>query len=200
MTISNIRITLNDGRTNCKARVSIVLDNCIAIHQIQIINGKKGMFVAFPEWKDKEKGFVNLIHPINTWTRKYIEIEILNAYYKMIEDIACSCFQEQPIKEMQMKKEVDILGTKYKIVIEELENADGECNQLNKVIRVRKDTINRTHFNQIMRHEIIHAYQFESGLAFNFEHKSIGVDETQIDWFAIQSPKIYKTFRELKIM
>ena len=51
-----------------------------------------------------------------------------------------------------------------------------------------------------VRHEIIHAFMEESGLAGNFEHKPIGIDETMVDWFAIQSPKIYKVFAELDLL
>lgn len=51
-----------------------------------------------------------------------------------------------------------------------------------------------------VRHEIIHAFMEESGLANNFEHKPIGIDDTMVDWFAIQSPKIYKVFAELDLL
>lgn len=40
----------------------------------------------------------------------------------------------------------------------------------------------------------------ESGLSGNFEHKSIGIEETTVDWFAIQSPKIFKVFQKLNIL
>ena len=53
----------------------------------------------------------------------------------------------------------------------------------------------------ILRHEIFHAFLYESGIA----HNSIGVNawatnEEMIDWFAIQSPKIYKVFAELDLL
>lgn len=46
------------------------------------------------------------------------------------------------------------------------------------------------------RHEIIHAFLFESGLGANFEHPGYGHEETVVDWFAIQFPKIKKAFEE----
>ena len=54
----------------------------------------------------------------------------------------------------------------------------------------------------ILRHEIIHAFLFESGL----DSSSLSVDvpwainEEMVDWFAIQSPKIFKVFQELDIL
>lgn len=47
-----------------------------------------------------------------------------------------------------------------------------------------------------LRHEIVHAFLFESGLGFNLEHIEFGHEETMIDWIAIQFPKILKVFKE----
>lgn len=47
-----------------------------------------------------------------------------------------------------------------------------------------------------LRHEIIHAFLFESGLGSNFEHSQYGHEETMIDWIAIQFPKILEVFKE----
>ena len=48
-----------------------------------------------------------------------------------------------------------------------------------------------------LRHEIVHAFLFESGLGFNLEHNEFGHEETMIDWIAIQFPKILKVFKEV---
>lgn len=53
---------------------------------------------------------------------------------------------------------------------------------------------------KVMRHEIVHAFLFESGIAENFEHKQYGHEETLVDWFAIQSPKIIKVFQTVGCM
>lgn len=49
---------------------------------------------------------------------------------------------------------------------------------------------------QYLRHEIIHAFLYESGLGSDFRHPNYGHDETMIDWIAIQFPKILKAFKE----
>lgn len=53
------------------------------------------------------------------------------------------------------------------------------------------------HKQEVLRHEIIHAFLLESGIGHN-SHKSEnwGIDEEIVDWFAIQSPKIMAAFRE----
>ena len=54
---------------------------------------------------------------------------------------------------------------------------------------------------QVIRHEIVHAFLFESGLDSNSNNtESWATDEEMIDWFAIQSPKIFKAFNELKLI
>ena len=52
-----------------------------------------------------------------------------------------------------------------------------------------------------LRHEIVHAFLSESGLQANYEHyKQFGHEEPIVDWFAIQSTKIFKVFKELDIL
>lgn len=47
-----------------------------------------------------------------------------------------------------------------------------------------------------LRHEIIHAFLYESGMGPNFTHPQFGHDETYVDWIAIQFPKIQRAFEE----
>ena len=54
---------------------------------------------------------------------------------------------------------------------------------------------------QVVRHEIIHAFLLESGLDSNSNSAdSWAMNEEMVDWLAIQSPKIFKVFNELKLM
>ena len=48
-----------------------------------------------------------------------------------------------------------------------------------------------------LRHEIIHAFLYESGMGPNFTHPEFGHDETYVDWIAIQFPKMLKVFEEV---
>lgn len=107
-----------------------------------------------------------------------------------------------------MAKIVNILGTEYTIEEKELQNQDidGYCDNTEKLIVIRSDNTNKVGDFEFLkkkqlRHEIIHAFLSESGLQCNWQHiEQFGHDETTVDWFAIQSPKIFKAFQELNIL
>lgn len=102
---------------------------------------------------------------------------------------------------------INVLGTEYTIEYKEMkdEGIDGYCDCTSKHIVVRSDNENKLEDfqalqNKQLRHEIIHAFMSESGLQSNFEHSNrYGHEETIVDWFAIQYPKIKKIFDELNI-
>ena len=101
---------------------------------------------------------------------------------------------------------VNILGADY--TIEELtEKQDpylsdcaGYCDKTSRRIVIKaKDEKSElddfeTYRKTVLRHEIIHAFLYESGLHNNFEHHRWGHDETMIDWVAVQFPKMIKAF------
>ena len=103
---------------------------------------------------------------------------------------------------------IDILGTPY--TVQELsaekcpylKDCDGFCDKTSKriVVAQKKDDCDLEDYavyrNKCMRHEIIHAFLFESGLHENWEHKQYGHEETMIDWVAVQFPKLFKAFKE----
>lgn len=105
---------------------------------------------------------------------------------------------------------VNILGSKYKVLIADvkerpkLKKCDGYMDQSIKEIVVGKfepspDSIEdlESYTKKVMRHEIIHAFLYESGLWNNSGNvKAWGQSEEITDWIAIQSPKILKAFNE----
>lgn len=106
------------------------------------------------------------------------------------------------------KQKVSVLGTEYLIEPRELkeENIDGFTDTSCKLIVIRSDNENgmgdfKALQKKQLRHEIIHAFMAESGLQSNWQHlEQFGHDETTVDWFAIQSPKIFKVYSELGIL
>ena len=106
------------------------------------------------------------------------------------------------------KQTVNILGTEYTIELRELrdEDIDGFTDNTSKLIVIRSDNENNVgDFEYLqkkqLRHEIIHAFMSESGLQCNWQHiEQFGHDETTVDWFAIQSPKIFEVFKELDLI
>lgn len=112
-------------------------------------------------------------------------------------------------------KKVNILGTDYEIhFVDEFpeylkevgEGAGGLCNRHDRDIFIKRcndkdmTAAGRERCDRdTLRHEIIHAYLSESGLSANASHcyGSWAENEEMVDWFAIQSPKIYQTFKEV---
>lgn len=68
-----------------KAVASITIDDAFAIHDIKIIEGEKGLFVAMPSRKTAEGEYRDIAHPINSETREQIQKMILDAYEKSIQ-------------------------------------------------------------------------------------------------------------------
>lgn len=109
---------------------------------------------------------------------------------------------------MSSDKTADILGTTYKITYKRFSNKDldGTCSYSAKTIEIRLDNYYQVeNFKAIqdraLRHEIIHAFLCESGLSENSNScEAWAVNEEMVDWFAIQSPKIFETFKELNIV
>lgn len=103
---------------------------------------------------------------------------------------------------------IDVLGTNYTILEKSAEqdkflnSCDGYCDKTSKKIVIKLvDETNElddyeVYRRKILRHEIIHAFLFESGLHENFQHKEWGHDETMIDWVAAQFLKLLKAFKE----
>ena len=78
------------------------------------------------------------------------------------------------------------------IVVDDMEASQGQ-------IGTKADL--ESYQKQVVRHEIIHAFLLESGLDSNSNSAdSWAVNEEMVDWFAIQSPKIFKVFNEYNLM
>lgn len=110
---------------------------------------------------------------------------------------------------------INILGTEY--VIEHrsykkdkrLKQLDGYTDISSKLIVIENDYEDRDlsiekielYKNKVLRHEIIHAFLYESGLDCNSnESYHWAENEEMVDWFAIQSPKIFKIYKKLNIL
>ena len=65
---------------------SILLDDSFAVHDIRIIEGDNGLFIAMPSRKTPDGEFKDIAHPINTDTREKIQSSILKAYEAAVEE------------------------------------------------------------------------------------------------------------------
>ena len=80
MQITDVRIRKISLEGKLKATASITLDGVFVVHDIKIIEGTKGVFVAMPSKKNSDGEYKDIVHPINTETRNEIQSVILEKY------------------------------------------------------------------------------------------------------------------------
>ena len=80
MQITDVRIRKIEKEGKMKAVVSITIDEEFGIHDIKIIEGEKGMFIAMPSRKTAEGEYKDIAHPIKSSTRELIQNLILQKY------------------------------------------------------------------------------------------------------------------------
>ena len=80
MNITDVRVRKVAKEGKMKAIVSITLDNEFVIHDIKVIEGEKGLFIAMPSRKATDGEYRDIAHPINSETRDKIQKVILDKY------------------------------------------------------------------------------------------------------------------------
>jgi stage V sporulation protein G len=80
MQITDVRIRKISAEGKMKAIVSVTFDNEFVIHDIKVIEGQNGLFIAMPSRKTPAGEFKDIAHPINTDTRQKMQEAILNEY------------------------------------------------------------------------------------------------------------------------
>lgn len=112
-------------------------------------------------------------------------------------------------------RKVNILGTEYSVFVDAFDcpelkakNCSGYCTFMAKEIHIEDystdedwknetEEIRKAQSDVVLRHEITHAFLFESGLAQNTNGvESWAMNEEMVDWLAIQFPKLLKAFKE----
>ncbi len=80
MKITDVRIRKVEAEGKVRAVVSITIDGVFVVHDIKVIEGEKGLFIAMPSRKSSDGEYRDTAHPINTQTRMEIQDLILNKY------------------------------------------------------------------------------------------------------------------------
>lgn len=86
MQITDIRIRSVEKEGKMKAVVSITIDDEFVVHDIKIIEGEKGMFIAMPSRKAADGEYRDIAHPINTATKERLQSMILSKYQESLEE------------------------------------------------------------------------------------------------------------------
>lgn len=85
MEVTGVKIfSVRDRRV--KAYASIVLDDCFIVRDLKVIHGESKLFVAMPSKKMKDGSYRDTVHPLNNTTRQKIEVSVLNAYEKELNN------------------------------------------------------------------------------------------------------------------
>lgn len=80
MQITDIRVRMVNKESKMKAVVSVTFDDCFVVHDIKVIEGEKGLFIAMPSKKTPDGEYRDIAHPINSEMRNRLENAILDVY------------------------------------------------------------------------------------------------------------------------
>ncbi len=84
MQITDVRIRRVEKEGKMKAVVSITIDEEFVVHDIKVIEGEKGLFIAMPSRKAADGEYRDIAHPINSETREQIQKLILEKYQENV--------------------------------------------------------------------------------------------------------------------
>ncbi|NLC03691.1 MAG: septation regulator SpoVG [Tissierellia bacterium] len=100
MKITDVRVRKVTADGKMKAIVSVTFDEEFVVHDIKIIEGQNGLFIAMPSRKMADGEFRDIAHPINAATRKKIQEAIFLEYEKVL------AAEEKPVVETEVQTEV----------------------------------------------------------------------------------------------
>ena len=86
MQITDVRVRKVTKEGKMRAVVSITIDNEFVVHDIKVIEGEKGLFIAMPSRKASDGEYRDIAHPINSGTRDRIQSTILEKYKQALEE------------------------------------------------------------------------------------------------------------------
>ena len=88
MEITDVRIRKVSDEGKMKAIVSITFDDEFVVHDVKIIEGQNGLFIAMPSRKMGEGDFRDIAHPLDSETRNKIREAIFEEYEKALNEMA----------------------------------------------------------------------------------------------------------------
>ncbi len=86
MQITDIRIRVVSKDSKMKAVVSVTFDDAFVVHDIKVIEGEKGLFIAMPSKKTPDGEYRDVAHPINGSMRGMLQDAILEEYQKALAE------------------------------------------------------------------------------------------------------------------
>lgn len=94
MEVTNVRIRLINTEGRLKAVGSITIDDAFVVHDVRVLEGERGMFVAMPSKQLPNGTFRDVAHPINTEARNMIDARVLEAYEEALKEAEVETVEE----------------------------------------------------------------------------------------------------------
>jgi stage V sporulation protein G len=86
MKITDVRVRLISKESKMKAVASITIDDVFVVHDVKIIEGEKGLFIAMPSRKMGDGEYKDVAHPVNSETREMIQSMIIDKYKEVLAE------------------------------------------------------------------------------------------------------------------
>jgi len=118
--ITDVRLRKIETEGKLRAYVSITFDDSFVVHDLRVIDGNKGMFVAMPSKRLPNGDHKDIAHPINTEIREKIQNAVLDVYNRELEE--APQFKAEPKAEPKVAPKEEVVEPKE----EEKEEAVGE--------------------------------------------------------------------------
>lgn len=86
MQITDIRVRVVSKDSKMKAVVSVTFDNAFVVHDIKVIEGEKGLFIAMPSKKTPDGEYRDIAHPIHGEMRSMLQEAILEEFHRVLSE------------------------------------------------------------------------------------------------------------------
>ena len=86
MQITDVRVRKLEKEGKLKGMASVTFEDLFVVHDIKIVDGDHGLFIAMPSRRSKEGGFRDIAHPISPEMRQMLQDAILAEYFKLLEE------------------------------------------------------------------------------------------------------------------
>ena len=86
MQVTDVRVRMVSKDSKMKAVVSVTFDEIFVVHDIKVIEGEKGLFIAMPSRRSGDGEYRDIAHPINSEMRDKLQKEILEKYEEAVKE------------------------------------------------------------------------------------------------------------------
>ncbi|MBE3127796.1 MAG: septation regulator SpoVG [Candidatus Atribacteria bacterium] len=109
MEITDVRLRKIETEGKLRAYVSITFDDSFVVHDLRVIDGNKGMFVAMPSKRLPNGDHKDIAHPINTEIREKIQNAVLDVYRRELEEAPQAKVEEKEevVEETEKEEEAE---------------------------------------------------------------------------------------------